>query len=162
MDACAIDFETGCNNRASACAVGLARVRGGEITATMSRLIRPPEGMPIEAFFTGIHGITNAKVRKEPLFVEVWPELRTFIGGDMLVAHNAEFDKGVLKAVLAYFGIFARLPRFECTLGLARRRWPYLPNHRLDTVCRHLGIGLRHHDALSDAVACAEIWMRGE
>lgn len=158
---CAIDFETACYQRASACAVGLARIRGGEIGETCSFLIRPPRGMEIIPRFTAIHGISNEMVRDKPGFEELWPEIADFIGGDTLVAHNAPFDRSVLRGALDYWGIRAAVPPFECTLQLSRRRWPHLPRHRLDAVCSYLGIELNHHDALSDAVACGRIWILG-
>lgn len=159
MNACAIDFETSCGNRASACAVGLAKIRDGEITSTYSSLIKPPKEMPILPFFENIHGVTNKMVCDKPSFYEVWPKIKDFIGNDILIAHNAGFDRSVLQASLAYWGISSRIPRFECTLLLSRRNWPYLYNHKLSTVCDFLGIELSHHDALSDTVASGLIWI---
>lgn len=159
LDFCAIDFETANYPRASACAVALVRVRGGEILENLYTLIKPPEGMEILRSFTAIHGITNADVRNSPTFATVWPAMREFIGEDFLVAHNAPFDRGVLIASLTHYGIDFSVPRFECTVVASRRAWPELPNHRLDTVSRHLGLKLKHHEALSDALACAGIWI---
>ena len=159
LDFCAIDFETACHNQASACAIGLARVRSGKIAETFYSLIRPPAGMEIQPFYTGIHGITMKQVNGAPPFIELWPSLSTFIGSDLLVAHNSNFDRGVLTAALGYFGLEAEVPQFECSCRLARRTWPTLENHKLDTLSRYLGIELDHHEALSDAVACAKIYI---
>jgi len=156
---CAIDFETACNARASACAVGAARLRGGAVTETFTSLIKPPAGMEILPFFTSIHGISNDDVKEAPNFCTLWSELKAFIGSDTLLAHNAPFDKGVLGAVLEYYGISDPVPPFVCTVALSRRKWPRLPNHRLDTMCRFLKIELSHHEALSDAVACARVFL---
>ncbi len=153
----AIDFETANYPRASACAVAVVRVRDGEIADSWYTLLKPPPGMEILRSFTAIHGITNAQVGQAPTFDAAWPALRDFIGDDTLVAHNAPFDRGVLRACLDYYGIDFPTPRFECTVVLSRRAWPSLGNHRLDTVSAHLGISLRHHEALSDAMACARI-----
>jgi len=155
---CAIDFETACNARASACAVGAARIRGGVVTETFYSLIKPPEGMEILPFFTSIHGISNEDVQGAPTFGALWPELKAFLGTDTLLAHNAPFDRGVLEAVMQYYGIPDPLPPFVCTVTLSRRKWPRLPNHKLNTVCRFLNIELSHHEALSDAVACARVF----
>ena len=159
IDFCAIDFETACHNQASACAVGLARVRAGEVMETFYSLIKPPKGMEILPFFTGIHHITMKQVAGAPSFSELWPSLSAFIGSDLLVAHNSPFDRGVLTAVLYHYGLKAAAPKFECSCHLARRAWPSLENHKLDTVSRYLGIELDHHEALSDAVACARIYV---
>ena len=156
---CAIDFETACNNPASACAVGAARIRDGEVTESFYSLIKPPEGMEILPFFTSIHGISMEKVSNSPTFYELWPELKAFIGSDILIAHNAPFDSRVLTAVSEFYDIPDTVPTFECTLQLSRKRWPNLPNHQLNTICKYLGINLNHHEALSDAVACARVFV---
>lgn len=153
----AIDFETANYPRASACAVALVKVRKGEITDSLYTLIKPPEEMRILSSFTAIHGITNAQVANAPSFADIWPVMKDFMGTDTLVAHNAPFDKGVLRACLDYYELDFPTPVFECTVVLARRAWPELENHRLNTVSNHLGISLKHHEALSDAIACAKI-----
>lgn len=153
----AIDFETANYPRSSACAVALVKVRNFEITDSWYTLIKPPEGTEILRSFTAIHGISNAQVASAPNFAEIWPRMRDFIGGDSLVAHNAPFDRGVLRACLEHYGLEDPVPPFECTVVISRRAWPEMENHRLNTVAAYLGIGLRHHEALSDAVACAKI-----
>ncbi len=156
---CAIDFETSCNAKASACAVGAARIRDGVVTETFYSLIKPPAGMEILPFFTSIHGISNEDVKDAPTFAELWPRLKAFLGSDTLVAHNAPFDMGVLGAALDYYDIADPVPFFVCTVTLSRRKWPSLPNHKLNTMCRYLNIELSHHEALSDAVACAKVFV---
>lgn len=158
-DFCAIDFETANYPRASACAVALVRVREGMVKDTLYSLIKPPSEMPILRSFTAIHGIRQADVADSPTFEELWPRLSAFIGDDFLVAHNAPFDRGVLASCLRYYGIEFDSPRFECTVAASRRAWPTLENHRLDTVSRYLGLELDHHQALSDAIACARIYV---
>lgn len=156
-DFCAIDFETACYSRASACAVAAVRVRDGRIADTFHSLIRPPEGMEILPSFTRIHKIRMADVADAPDFAALWPDLSAFIGTDILVAHNSSFDRSVLRRSLEHYGIDFPDPPFVCTVRRARTAWPFLENHRLDTVCRFLGIELNHHEALSDSVACAKI-----
>jgi len=153
-DFAAIDFETADHCRDSACAVGLVRVRGGRIAEREYRLIRPPR----RAFrFTYLHGIAWEDVCDEPDFGGVWPELAPFLeGSGFLAAHNAPFDRSVLRTCCEAHGL--RLPEqsFTCTVQLARRTWG-LPRNGLAVVCDHLGIALEHHEALSDAEACARI-----
>ncbi len=167
-DFCAIDFETACNARASACAVGMVRVRAGEIVETFYSLIKPPAGMEIWPSFTAIHGITMHDVRGAPAFNELWPKINDFFQGDLLVAHNAAFDRGVLKGCLEYYGIEQAVPRFECTVVYSRRAWKKelqsmrLINCKLNTLSNFLGIELNHHDALSDARACAKIFLAAQ
>jgi DNA polymerase-3 subunit epsilon len=150
----AIDFETADFERDSACAVALVRVEGDKIVARTQSLIRPPRS---RFQFTYIHGITWEQVKEQPSFGDVWPALTEFLtDAEFFVAHNAPFDKGVLEACCARAGLQPpRLP-FRCTVKLARQVWR-LPSNKLNLVCQHLQIPLKHHDALSDAEACARI-----
>ncbi len=154
MQFVAIDFETANNSRDSACAVGLAKVINYEIVDTMSYLIRPPSNY---FRFTHIHGLTWADVVNCGDFKELWPNLRTFFrGAEFLAAHNAPFDKGVLNACCSTYGIPTSVLPFHDTVTIARNTWNIRPT-KLPFVCQRLGIPLKHHDALSDATACAQI-----
>jgi DNA polymerase-3 subunit epsilon len=154
----AIDFETANAFRTSACSVGIVRVEGGRIVAAEHRLIRPPEPEAGPVFTnTWVHGITWDDVADAPPFGEVWPELRGLVRGvDFIAAHNAPFDRGVLRACCAMSDIAMPRTRFECTVKLARSALNIYPT-KLHQVCARLGIALRHHHALSDAEACARI-----
>lgn len=150
----AIDFETADYQPDSACAVGLVRVENLEIVRRESALIRPPRP---RILFTRIHGITWEMVCECPNFADVWAALSPMLdGADALVAHNAGFDRSVLTSCCALARVKPpRLP-FHCTVQMARRTWGNRRND-LKSVCTRLGIALRHHDALSDAEACAQI-----
>jgi DNA polymerase III subunit epsilon len=155
----AIDFETADNRGDSACAVGLVLARDGRIVKRVTRLIRPPRR---SFYFTHIHGITWDDVRGAPSFGDLWPELAPLMEGiDFLAAHNASFDRGVLRACCATAGIEPPATPFVCTVNLARKTWGLRPAN-LPAVCRHLGIKLRHHDPASDAEACARIVLAAE
>jgi DNA polymerase-3 subunit epsilon len=152
MDFVAIDFETANPQATSACAIGLAVVRQGVIVERFARLIRPT---PNYYRFTNIHGITAAMTAQAPTFAELWPQLAPLLQGQPLVAHNKRFDSGVLANTLAHYGIPMPEASWHCTVAISRRVLPTLPNHRLSTVCAHLGIPLNHHEAESDAVGAA-------
>ncbi|MSP90522.1 MAG: exonuclease [Myxococcales bacterium] len=150
----AIDFETADNGRDSACAVALVRVEGNRIIDRAVRLIRPPRSTFV---FTYVHGITWRHVQNEPTFGELWPALAAMLhGATYLAAHNASFDRSVLHACCAAAGLAPPAHPFVCTVQLARKTWR-LPRNSLDVVSQHLGIALKHHDAGSDAEACARI-----
>jgi DNA polymerase-3 subunit epsilon len=153
----AIDFETADYGPDSACAVGLVRVEGDEIVARAHALIRPPRPRVI---FQWIHGISWAMVKDAPKFGEVWRQHQHMLeGAGTLVAHNAGFDRRVLEACCALY----RMPKpslpFACTVRMAKLTWGQRRND-LASVCARLGIRLQHHDALSDAEACAQIALR--
>jgi DNA polymerase III subunit epsilon len=151
----ALDFETASYSRHSACEIGLARVEGGKVTAQVSWFIRPPER---RFNFTYLHGIDWEMVKDAPDFSGVMPDIERFIdGADFLAAHNASFDRSVMRAACAYYGLSLPAQPYLCTVNLARRVWNIFPT-KLDDVCGALKIGLeRHHRAGFDALACAEI-----
>ena len=150
----AIDFETADHGPESACAVGLALLDADRIIDTAFHLIRPPR----RAFaFTWVHGLTWEHVRRAPTFAEAWPEIAAFIGrGEAIAAHNAGFDRAVLRACCGAAGVGPPPLPFLCTVRLARAAWNVYPT-KLPDVCRYLAISLDHHHAASDARACAEI-----
>jgi DNA polymerase-3 subunit epsilon len=150
----AIDFETADHGADSACAVAAVVVRDDIIVDRFRALIRPPRELIL---FTRIHGLRWEDLCDSPTFDELWPSLRKYlVCSEFLVAHNAPFDRGVLRACCQAAGVPAPRKRFACTVAASRQAWR-LPRHRLPDVCRHLGIALDHHDALSDAEACARI-----
>ena len=150
----AIDFETADNGADSACAVGLVRVEGWAVVAREARLVRPPRRW---IRFSYIHGITWQHVQDQPSFGELWPQMLPMLAGaDYFVAHNAPFDRGVLRACCAAAGLEMPPLPFVCSMQEARRAWGVRPT-KLPDVCRYLGLPLKHHDALSDAEAAARI-----
>jgi DNA polymerase III subunit epsilon len=151
---CAIDFETANHHRDSACSVALVRVENNEIISSISKLICPP----YDFFqFTHIHGLTYDDCIGEDFFGDVWGDLGEYFEGiDFFVAHNAPFDRSVLHACCNTSGLEMPNIPFKCTVQIARDTWGLRPT-KLPDVCDFLGIPLKHHDALSDAKACAKI-----
>ena len=153
-DFAAIDFETANYSADSACAVGVTIVRQGRIAAQRTRLIRPPTR---EFEFTYIHGLKWNDVRNEPTFAEVWADLYPELSDvNFLAAHNAPFDRKVLNACCTRYGLAQPRQNFVCTVQVARSVFGIRPT-KLPNVCRHLNISLNHHEAGSDADACARI-----
>jgi DNA polymerase-3 subunit epsilon len=150
----AIDFETANHSRDSACAVGVVIVDGQRIVDRVYQLIRPPTS---EFTFTPIHGLTWRDVRSAPTFAELWTDLARRIGTvEFLASHNAPFDSGVLSSCCRTHRLPAIRKPFVCTVQVARQIWSIYPT-KLPDVCARLCIPLRHHQADSDAEACARI-----
>lgn len=158
MRAVAIDFETANESRASACAIGLAWIDDGRVSAVEEVLIRPPE-LRFSSWNTAIHGIRAEDVTDAPTFGGYWPRAADRLEGRLILAHNASFDISVLRRALEIADLEPPECSFLCTVALARRVWPDLPRHRLNDVSAFLGLDLDHHRAGSDAAACAEIFL---
>ena len=158
----AIDFETAWYRPHSAIALGITRIKDDKIYDSHSWLFRPPgNNIYIRPEFIDIHGIRPEHLRGKPNFEGIWPEIAPYFeDAQMLLAHYAPFDRNVLYSTAEHYGI--TLPAFDwvCTVNVSRVKWPDLENHKLNTVCKHLDIELNHHDAGSDAHACANIYLR--
>lgn len=153
----AIDFETANFKRQSVCSIGLAVVENFEVVKTINRLIKPTPNY-YEAINMSIHGITPEMTENELSFKDLWDEIKPFIDNNKLVAHNASFDFSALRYVLDSYQINYPSLDYYCSMLLSKKVFPGFVNYQLPTVCRHLGIdGLSHHDAESDAVACANV-----
>lgn len=154
----AIDFETANGSPASPCAVGLVRVRDGAITDSLAMLIQPPYPNDwFSEFNIKVHGIRPSDVIDAPTWTEALAVMLEFIEDDLLVAHNAGFDMGVLKESARL--IDAALPAlsYACSLSIARKTYN-LESYRLNAVAYAIGHEeFDHHDALADADACARI-----
>ncbi|KHL04916.1 exonuclease domain-containing protein [Sinomonas humi] len=158
LDFTAIDFETANGFRGSPCAVGLVKVRGGRLVETATWLMRPPQGHDeFDPRNVAIHGIRPDDVALHPRFGELFAEIGGFIGADVLVAHNAAFDLGVIRSALEVSGLPGPAYDYACTVVLSRRTYD-LPSHSLPFVAEAAGVPLvNHHDASEDAAACAGI-----
>ncbi|MFJ6026249.1 exonuclease domain-containing protein [Pseudarthrobacter sp. NPDC092424] len=158
LDFTAIDFETANGFRGSPCSVGLTKVRNGRIVEEASWLMRPPANHDhFEYHNVRIHGITAADVAGMPRFGDLFPEIGAFIGDDVLAAHNAAFDLGVIRSALEVSGLPGPAYDYVCTVMLSRRCYSLVSNS-LPFAAEEAGVPLlNHHDAVEDARACAGI-----
>lgn len=124
------------------------------------RFINPERDVPKEA--QNVHGISTEFLFGKPLFREVYRDFLAFIGDDILVIHNAQFDINFLNHEL---GLVGERPlsfdRVVDTLALARRRHPAGPNS-LDALCKRYGIDNSQrtkHGAIVDSLLLAEVYV---
>lgn len=146
----AIDFETAQGYRWSICQVGLVRVEYGKITNEINLLVQPPNNYYWNRFID-IHGITPVDTANAPTFDKVWHKIEPFIKEQTVVAHNGlSFDFPVLQTTLEYYGMSVPLYEKRCTYRIFKEN--------LASLCNNYLIPLNHHDALSDARACAKLY----
>ncbi|MTV26222.1 DEDD exonuclease domain-containing protein [Nitriliruptoraceae bacterium ZYF776] len=136
--------------------IGAVKVRGGEVLGELQTLLHP--GRPIPAAVTAVTGISDRMVCDAPRIDAALPMLTQFLGDAVLVAHNAAFDVGFLRAAHARRG-----DRFEPlvvdTAHLARRLLrDEVRDRRLATLARHLRSRVvPDHRALTDARATVDV-----
>ena len=134
------------------------KVRDGIVVDRVAWFIRPPAGFDhFTEWNTRIHGIMAPDVAGAKLWREQLPDLVAFAGDDLLVAHNAGFDMGVISAACRASVI--EIPDFGylCSLQIARKTYT-LDSYRLPVAAMAAGFeDFAHHDALADSEACAAI-----
>jgi len=154
----AIDFETANSSAASACSVGLVKVRDGVVVDRIGWFIKPPIGHDVfQEWNIRIHGISPSHVVSALSWSQQLPNLVDFADGDTLVAHNAGFDLGVIKTACAITGVTVPDFSYVCSLQVARKTY-HLDSYRLPVAAMAAGFeDFSHHDALADSEACAAI-----
>ena len=115
----AIDFETANECPSSVCSVGVVVVKNGQIVDRFYSLINP-EPCYYKWFCSNVHGITEEDTADAPVFSKVWKQIAPKIEGLPLVAHNACFDEGCLKAVFQVYQMDYPDYEFYDTLAASR------------------------------------------
>lgn len=146
----AIDFETAHGKMWSICQVGLVRVENGIIVDELEILVQPPDN-EYHWGNTRVHGISRKHTAHAARFNEIWHQLEPFINGQHVVAHNASFDCACLEQTLQYYRLAQPVYKSHCTVKIFKRN--------LALLCDMYGIELQHHNALSDARACAALFL---
>lgn len=159
MNFVAVDFETANSNRSSACSLGVAIVSRGEIIDSAEFLIKPTPNY-FESFHTSLHGIGARHVQGVDTFTQQWNDLRIYFEDLTVIAHNAAFDVSVLRAVLDVEELDYPDMSYHCTYQLAKKSLPQLWDHGLSGLAQYFKISLNHHNAESDAIACANIALK--
>jgi DNA polymerase-3 subunit epsilon len=157
---CVVDLETtgGAPESSDITEIGAVKVRGGEVLGEFQTLLDP--GGAIPAFITVLTGITDAMVVGAPRLAEALPAFLEFARGTTLVAHNAPFDIGFLKAACARLGYAWPAPQVVDTALLARRvlTRDETPNAKLSTLARLFRASTTPcHRALADARATVDV-----
>jgi len=162
MKIASIDFETANDRRTSMCAASVAVFENGKLVESPYWLVKPPKGHGwfIPEWTRDIHGLSWFDVQDAPEFPQIATAfLELLTSADIVIAHYARFDMEVLMQTLDHFQLPKPTFRYLCTCTLARRVWPELPNHRLNTLAAHIGCELQHHHAQSDAVAAGRVML---
>lgn len=154
---CALDFETANEQAYSVCSLGMVIVENGIITERKYKLIKPPE-LRFNYRNIQVHGITEADVENELEFYRYWNSIKSLLTSKGPVfAHNAQFDMGVLRAILRTYQLDSPEFDYHCSLKVSRRTWKGLGSYSLGPLANTLGFKFMHHHALEDAEMCANV-----
>ncbi len=153
------DVETtGLSNRTcKLIEIGAVKIKNGKVIDKMDIFVDPE--CPIPAEITELTNITDEMVKGAPKEREAISEFLSFVGNDMLVAHNANFDIGFIRVACDRQG-FEFKNAYLDTLGLSRYVNPELKNHKLDTLVDYYNLGeFQHHRASDDSEVLSRIFI---
>ncbi|MBO5789378.1 MAG: PolC-type DNA polymerase III [Clostridia bacterium] len=138
--------------------IGAVLIQNGEVKDTYQTFVNPHT--PISEEITALTSITDDMVADAPSIEEALPDFLAFVGDRMLIAHNANFDAGFVRAAAERLGIPFTNTYLD-TFALSRYVNPELNRHKLDIIAEHYGLGdFHHHRASDDAAMLAHIFFR--
>ncbi|MEJ6951526.1 PolC-type DNA polymerase III [Natronospora cellulosivora (SeqCode)] len=136
--------------------IGAVKIKNNTVIDTFTSFVKIDS--PIPPKITEITGINNDMLKDAAELNDVIDQFLAFVDESILVAHNASFDYGFLKAAIKKLGKEAIKYSVLDTLNLSRAVYPQLKSHKLNKICDHLNIDLdNHHRALDDAKATGDI-----
>jgi DNA polymerase-3 subunit epsilon len=155
-----VDLETtgGSPKDSAITEIGAVKIRGGTVLGEFQTLVDP--GMEIPPYISVLTGITSMMVAAAPRIGAVLPDFLEFARGAVLVAHNAPFDLGFLKAACAENGLAWPAAASVDTAVLARRLLTRdeVPNCKLATLAPYFSATTSPtHRALDDARATVDV-----
>ena len=153
----AVDVETANSDRSSICQIGIAHVIDGQVVDRWGTLVDPED--EFDDWNIRIHGITSAKIQGSPTLPEVREELRRRLRGQVLVSHT-RFDRSAFEMAIDKYGLEQLQVYWLDSAKIVRRTWPEKFGQRgfgLKNMAHYIGHEFKHHDAVEDAVAAAEI-----
>ncbi len=136
--------------------IAAIKCKNWEIIDEFQTLINPERHIP--NWIVRLTWITNEMVAEAPIIDEVMPRFSDFLGNDIIVWHNVSFD----FRFLSYYHYQCMWTYLEnetiCTLKIARKLLPELPNKKLWTICDYFWINNeRAHRAMWDTRATLEV-----
>ncbi|WP_343705672.1 3'-5' exonuclease [Flavobacterium sp.] len=158
MNFTAIDLETATGYHP--CSVGIVTVENGIIVDEYVSLIKPPNN-EYNPFTIRVHGIYPKDTINAKSFFQIYPEIEKRLKNRVVVAHNESFDRNVLMKTMLLHGLnyddLNIAAKWECTVKIYKAKG--VKPTKLSDCCREMDIQLNHHEALSDARACAKLYM---
>ena len=156
-----IDFELATAKYNSVCAVGIVDVVDGKIVNEFYSLVQPPQNRYMWQT-SRVHGIKPKHTAQAPTFIDLFPSIKDLLVSKHMVAHDELLDRSVLKETMNFYNLpFEELglePVWECTSKIDRSLG--FERTKLSICCELMGVELKHHDALSDARATAELYLK--
>ena len=138
--------------------IGIVRFRGEEILGQLGALVNPGMAIPDDA--AAVSGITTEMVADAHPIDVVLPDFMALCDHAVLIAHNASFDMGFLRAALQSAGLPDVTNLVIDTQVLAQRAFPRQKSYALQALVEMLGFPENSaHRALDDAIQCMKLFL---
>lgn len=162
-DYCVLDIETSGldHNRDAIIEIGALRIRAGNVEKEYTALVNLELDRTLPEEIGRLSGLTEELLSEKGISErEALEKLNAFVGGDLLVFHNAVFDLKFLSAAYKRNALPELKNRVIDTLPLARRRLKGLRDYKLETLAQHFGLAKQEHRALSDCYLTYGIYVK--
>lgn len=129
--------------------IGIIIVKNHQIIAQYETLVNPQTSIPW--FIQNHTGIKPQDVEHAPTFRQIHEQIWNLLEDTILVAHNATFDLGFIKAEFEKQKLEFRSD-YLCTVKLSKNLYPQYRRHNLDSLISRFNLNVsRRHRALDDA-----------
>ena len=158
MEFVAIDVETANADMASICQIGLAKYKDGILDKEWSSLVNPEDYF--DSINISIHGIDEQDVIDSPTLPEVMEQLSELMSGTICVSHT-HFDRVSIYRAFEKYSLKHLKVTWLDSARVARRTWEECTwsGYGLANICKIIGYEFKHHDALEDAKASAQVML---
>lgn len=132
------------------------KVRDNKVVEEFSTLLKSSKG--VNNFISGLTGITNSMLNNAPIIEDVLPEFLAFIGNDIILGHNVNFDMRFIKAKTQL--VLNKMVKNSImdTMIFAKRNLE-LPNFKLTTIAQYYDIDTKNnHRGLKDCYITFEVY----
>ena len=138
--------------------IGAVRIKNGKVLEKYDTFVNPECIIPEEII--ELTSITNEMVADARTIDIVLPEFLRFVGNRLLIAHNADFDTGFIRAAAKALNVDFNSPYLD-TVALSRYLNTDLKSHKLDVLAKHYSLGnFNHHRASDDAEMLSYIFFK--
>ena len=138
--------------------IGAVKIKAGKVIDSFDMFVNP--GIPLSQKTTELTSITDEMVADAPDITVALPKFLEYVGDKLLIAHNANFDTGFIRAAAEAQGLPFRNAYLD-TVALSRYVNPELSKHTLDYLADYYELGdFHHHRASDDAAMLAMIFFK--
>lgn len=156
-----IDIETTgfCSKYDEIIELSAIKVVNNQVVDKFSTLVKPDN--KIDDFIIDLTGITNEMLSNAPKIQQALPEYINFLGDNILIGHNVNFDVNFIYDNLNIFFNKEFNNDFVDTIRFSRRLLQELENHKLKTIARHFELKFdKMHRGLIDCEITYQILLK--